>query len=279
MFDYTIVCHIEKSGTRFNEVLAPYYLNNLEISKKISDKECYIWLYRHGESESNAKSASESSADSKVDNKSEIRIAGRVVDSPLTKGGIKQAAELGKLFKDKKIHFSAFYFSPLDRAKQTAATIQKVMDSKQKLIEDKRFLETWYGDLEGANGYKYDGYEAKMKDELPKLPSFEARMDYRMVDNMESNKEVYNRVTEAIVELAKEHMGQTISITSHNGPLKAIFMHLMARDWMLDVPYHTFSVGNCAALGLKYDGQKITMIAIHNIFMRASKSATPRSKL
>lgn len=248
------------SAEQFKILIDNYHVD--KISNNAPPGKCRIWLVRHGESESN----------STKDNKEKIRIAGNT-DSPLTVLGFKQASDLANLFLSKEHSFSAFYSSPLSRAFNTADTIKKTMESKNLLMAsetkvDKAFLETNYGSLDGATGNTYDPHDKKMKETLPQLAGFEARMDYLMVPNMESNKQVYERVMKAVLELAKKHLNESICITSHNGPLKSVFMHLIARDSHADVMYHTFDVGNCAALCLESDGEKASLISIHNISWR-----------
>lgn len=248
-------------------------MGNLELKDKVlgevpKDK-CEIIVNRHAESESNAF----------INVKDEVRIAGRKVNSPLSDRGFEQAQKLGELLKSKKCAISAFYSSSLQRAIDTATKIRDTLKSELKIVPEDSFLETHYGLLEGATGHKYDPSELEMKQTLPKLKDFEARMEYHLVVRdehnqiigdikIENNKQVYKRVVEAILELAKKHLGQRISITTHNGPLKALFMHLLARDWNAEVMYHQFSVGNCAALCLESDGKDVSLKAIHNITMR-----------
>jgi broad specificity phosphatase PhoE len=129
-------------------------------------------------------------------------------------------------------------------------------------------LETDYGFLEGANGYTYDPYETEMKKNLPLLGSFEERMNYRMVSDMESNQEVFLRIHSLVNDIAQQHFGETVCLLTHNGPLKAMFMHLAAYDFGVDVMYHIFSVGNCAALCLESDGKSIELKRFYNISMR-----------
>jgi len=167
--------------------------------------------------------------------------------------------------------FDAYYSSPLSRAIDTAFQIKNITGmnpSSKEIIFVDELLETYYGSLEGSNGHAYDPIEAEMKKTLPLLSCFQERMDYRMVPDMESNREVFLRIEKFVNDIAKGHLGKTICMTTHNGPLKSIFMHLSARDFDAEVMYHLFSVGNCAAICLESDGEILQMKRFHKITMR-----------
>lgn len=264
VFNYNISTKIISSD-KIGEIIKNHQLDDKQSEKiKVPKDKCQIWIFRHGESVSNS--------NTKENKKDEIRIAGQAYDSPLSDEGVNQAKRLGILLKSKVTNISAYYSSPLSRAVNTAVIIKSIMEDKnakeEEIVKDKSFYETNYGSLEGATGHKYDPEEAKMIKKLPELKSFKARMNYRMdeeLDNkMETNEEVYQRVVSEICEIAKQHLGESIGIASHNGPLKSIFMHLMARDLNVDILYNRFKVGNCAAICLESDGKEIKLKFIYN---------------
>lgn len=255
---------MEQPLTVGNQLQFNAYFANHEFPQntieKVSSGKCRVWLIRHGESESNAA----------INDKDKIRIAGRTIDSPLSQRGKEQADSLAVIFKENSERFDVYYSSPLSRAIDTSFQIKDIMEmnSSKETILVEELLETYYGFLEGSSGHAYDPIEAEMKKTLPLLSSFEERMDYRMVPDMESNKEVFLRIERFVNDVAKEHLGQTICMTAHNGPLKAVFMQLAARDFDADVMYHVFSVGNCAAICLESDGEMLQLKRFHKITMR-----------
>lgn len=246
--------------TQFNAYFGAHEFPQNAI-EKVSPKKCRIWLIRHGESESNAA----------ITDKDKIRIAGRTIDSPLSQKGKEQADGLARIFQEHSEKFDVYYTSPLSRAVDTSLQIKNIMEEKplsKESILVEELLETYYGSLEGSDGHAYDPIEAEMKKALPLLSSFQERMDYRMVPDMESNREVFLRIERFVNDVAKDHLGQTICMTTHNGPLKAVFMHLAVRDFDAEILYHVFSVGNCAAICLESDGEMLQMKRFHKINMR-----------
>lgn len=277
MFNYDaikpteIVTTVDQFETHFNS----YYLSSSSQLSQVPSDTCRVWVVRHGESESN----------SEVNDKDKVRIAGRVVDSALSSKGKDQVNAFGSFLKP-LASITSYYSSRLVRAMETAIRIKHVLDTGTFIAKDvpvqgliqaypipdnEGLIETNYGLLEGATGHVYDPCEKAMNDTLPTLKSFEDRMDYVMADGMESNKQVYARVISTILEIAKRHLGQEICMATHNGPLKALLMHLAAHDEGVDLMYHKFSVGNCAALCLETDGNTVKLKYIHNIAMRKEK--------
>lgn len=259
MFDYKNLHLIPLADKEnFSATIAPLTFVKDREEIPLAAHECDIWLIRHGESESNAA----------IHDKDKIRIAGRKYDCNLSLQGKEQAQKVGEIVKSQLKDVAAFYSSTLIRAKQTAEILQKIFSSSGALSTAEGLIETYYGSLEGASGHVYDPAEEKMKATLPQLSNLEERMNYRMVEDMESNREVFHRLTETIEDLAKHHLGKSIVCVTHNGGIKSLFMHLLARDFGKEVMYHRFSVGNCAILRLRWDGSTIHLSNIHNISMR-----------
>lgn len=245
---------------KFNVYFGKHEFPQNKLEKVSSDK-CRVWLVRHGESESNAS----------INDKDKIRIAGRVVDSPLSQKGKEQAASLAAIFNENLEEFDDYYSSTMSRARDTSVQIKEIVEINPSLKETslvEELLETYYGSLEGADGHTYDPIETEMKKTLPLLSNFEERMDFRMVPDMESNKEVFLRIERFVNNLAAEHLGQTICMTTHNGPLKAFFMYLAVHNFDAQVMYHKFSVGNCAAICIETDGENLQMKRFYKINMR-----------
>ena len=90
-----------------------------------------IYIIRHGETWKNK----------------EKLLQGRSND-PLNEAGIRQAEEAREFFKDRGIHFSKVYTSPLVRAVRTA---QIIAGDSVGVITDDRLLEMDYGPYEGTS--------------------------------------------------------------------------------------------------------------------------------
>jgi 2,3-bisphosphoglycerate-dependent phosphoglycerate mutase len=91
-----------------------------------------IYLFRHGETFFN-----------------EHKVFTGWKDSKLDPNGIKEAKNLGKMLKDKKIDVA--FQSPLSRSKDTLKEVLKYHPECKKIITDKRIIERSYGKLAGKH--------------------------------------------------------------------------------------------------------------------------------
>lgn len=131
-----------------------------------------LYITRHGETMRNA----------------EQRVLGRT-DDPLSKKGLKQAAELAEKMKD--IEIDMIFVSPLSRARQTAQAVAEVKGLTP--IVDDRLIETNFGDFEGAPRY-CEEYQAAKRDHFKRYPNGESYFDmaYRIYDFLFEMKEKYS---------------------------------------------------------------------------------------
>lgn len=147
-----------------------------------------IHLIRHGTTE---------------DNKRGIFQGSR--DTDLGELGRMQAKFLADRFS--KMHLDAVYTSPLKRAKETAEIIAK--NHKLMPIEDARLREQNCGVLEGKSGsenrklYNEDIYNMTFR------PAFFAP------PGGESSRQTYDRMVEAIKDIAADNPGKEIVVVSH----------------------------------------------------------------
>ena len=171
--------------------------------KKARMKKTVLYVVRHGESEGN--------------------INGDITGAnpPLTARGRMQAHELAQSLLQLKI--DAVYSSPLVRAHHTA---QVIADSRNLPITiSPQIKERYFGSLEGKKGdevrslykQKYDAFEKATPEE---------QLTWKVVDDMESFIEVYNRVIPFFDEITELHIGRSILLVSHAHVLLSLLINL-----------------------------------------------------
>jgi broad specificity phosphatase PhoE len=189
---------------------------------------CKLYIIRHGESVANR------------DN-----LVGGHFDSPLTDKGRKQARETKQLLAD--VHFDTAYSSDLRRATETAAIIfgQTIPSSRQ--LYDLR--ERNFGRLEGGSTEEWFGINKAYEDKYAELP-FEERWHHEYADDIENDKVLCQRVEKALKNIAQKHMGQTVLVVIHGGPIRTLLMKLK------HAPFLTAgSFANAGYVELTYDGR------------------------
>ena len=127
----------------------------------------------------------------------------------LSKLGIEQAKQLGKIVVDKK--FDAVFCSDLKRSIDSAELVFK---NKYKIVIDKRLRECNYGDW---NGKKKDWKNVDFIDK--KYP------------NGESYKDVEKRISAFLKLLKEKYDGQHIAIVAHQAPQLALDVLIKGKTW------------------------------------------------
>ncbi|MEW6502694.1 MAG: histidine phosphatase family protein [Chloroflexota bacterium] len=145
-----------------------------------------LWLVRHGQTDWNV----------------EGRYQGQA-DMPLNDIGIKQACDLAERLKG--VHFSAIYSSDLKRAFTTA----KILAGEKEVRVDQRLREIhqgeWEGQLFSVIRQRYANFfEIRRENPLESRPP-----------GGESLKEVSERVSSCVNEIASRHPGERVLIVSH----------------------------------------------------------------
>src|SRR3954471_12801732 len=111
----------------------------------------------------------------------------------------------------------AVYASPLERARETAAPIGKILG--QKVLIDKGLLECEFGDWTGA--------ELKNLMKLPEWTTVQRSPSTFRFPNGESFTEMQARIVGAIGRICRAHPGGTVVCVSHADPIKAAVAHAM----------------------------------------------------
>ena len=178
-------------------------------------KTCVIYLVRHGESTANR----------------DKLITGHW-DVPLTELGRQQAAETRELLK--AVHFDAVYSSDLERAVQTGTIIHGQPIPPERQLFDLR--EVSYGKFQGQPKklIALSGLDAESSGEVESLPA------------------MTERFMRALKLIAESHMGETVLVAAHSGPIRAILVELgfAPRE---DLPHDSFK--NSGYVELVYDGR------------------------
>jgi broad specificity phosphatase PhoE len=185
-----------------------------------------IYLVRHGQSEASV-----------------AQVYG--TDTPLTPTGLKQAEAAARHFAHLKL--DKIIASPLKRAQQTATIIAR--PHHLEIITRTRLGEPHYGALEGQ----------KRSEARASYPAFqtrdtltdEARLDFKIVDDMESDREALGRFQQALREVAEQSAGQTILIISHVPLMKLLLMSLR---FATRAQLAGESVDNAGVIKLTYEG-------------------------
>jgi broad specificity phosphatase PhoE len=181
-------------------------INNYNLEQKFEVVKTLITIVRHGETEWNRT----------------MQLQGQQ-NSALTEAGIEQTRQLAE--KMKKRHFDVLVCSDLDRARQTAAILNKELNLK--IIENKSLRERAFGIMEGLtrdeikNSYR-EVYEAYM-----------SRKSAYQIPEGESLLQFYNRAIEGIGNIAEIFRGKKILIVSHGGVLDCVIrkiFHLKLED-------------------------------------------------
>ena len=163
-----------------------------------------IYVVRHGETEWNAVN----------------KVLGRT-DMPLNDKGIKQANEIARSLKDKKI--DVFLCSPLCRARQTADAISKELGIRYEI--DDRLIEQDFGSFEGINRFDAEYQKAK-REYFVRYPGGESYFD----------------MAARVYSLIKELNGTNALLVTHGGICRMIRSYF---EDMGNEEFVQFSQGNC----------------------------------
>ena len=130
----------------------------------------------------------------------------------LSKLGIRQARELGKLVSDK--HFDAIFCSDLKRAIDSA---KLGFGDKYQIIQDQRLRECNFGDLTGKS---IKGFNDRMADYIN-----------QPFPNGESYQDVEKRMADFLEFLRQNYDDKHIAIVAHQAPQLALDVLLKGKTW------------------------------------------------
>ncbi|MBQ9269968.1 MAG: histidine phosphatase family protein [Oscillospiraceae bacterium] len=150
-------------------------------------------------------------------------------DYDLDPRGVRQAAQVGRWFRDQGIQFDCVFSSPLRRAIQTAELI-----SETSAVLDNRLIEMDYGPYEGAD-------LTAPPEEL--LFFFQDLVHHPAPAGMESLDQVVSRLGAFLESLRAASPGRTILVSTHAIALKGALEYLTPES---GGSYWSKHIGNCA---------------------------------
>lgn len=159
----------------------------------------------------------------------EMRFQG-ATDTQLTELGREQVLQVAGRLKD--IPLDAVYSSPLQRARDTAAGIAKPHGLGVRVHDGLR-------EMDGG------GMENLTFDELNEVYPVEYTIfrtepeKFMGVGGGESSVEVFERMCAAVLDIVKQHSGQTLAVVSHGAALRMFMCFACGRPLsaMMKLPY------------------------------------------
>jgi probable phosphomutase (TIGR03848 family) len=179
-------------------------------------------------------------------------LPGRTPGLHLSERGQAQASELAERLKEMSRKPTALFVSPLERAKETAIPIAKVL--RLRPLVERGLLECDFGTWTGK-----------------KLSTLSRRVEWRAVQNApstfrfpegESFSEMQLRIWATLERLAKRHRNRTIIVVSHADPIKA------AVTYALGVPLDLFQrtvISPCSLSAITFTDTTPIVLCVNNV--------------
>ncbi|MFZ9059239.1 MAG: MSMEG_4193 family putative phosphomutase [Ilumatobacteraceae bacterium] len=177
-------------------------------------------------------------------------LPGRAAGLHLSDIGKNEAIEVAKrLSKLKKV--SAIYSSPLERARETAAPIGKILDKKIDI--NKGLLECDFG--------KWTGKELGKLMKLPEWSTVQRAPSTFRFPNGESFTEMQNRMVSTLDDLRQAHPGGIVICVSHADPIKAAVAHAMGTH--LDL-FQRIVISTCSVSAVSYSAHGPVVLTVNS---------------
>ena len=177
-------------------------------------------------------------------------LPGRAPGLHLAETGQAQAqAAADRIAVLKKV--DAVYASPLERARETAAPIGKVIG--QRVLIDKGLLECDFGDWTGA--------ELKNLMKLPEWTTVQRSPSTFRFPNGESFTEMQTRIVTALDRIRVAHPGGTVVCVSHADPIKAAVAHAMGTH--IDL-FQRIVISTCSISAIAYSAGGPVVLTVNS---------------
>ena len=177
-------------------------------------------------------------------------LPGRAAGLHLSETGIKEALlaaqRLSKLTK-----VSAIYASPLERARETAAPIAKLLN--QKVLINRGLLECDFGD--------WTGKELSKLMKLPEWSTVQRAPSVFRFPNGESFTEMQTRITTTLDDIRNRHKGGVVICVSHADPIKAAVAHAMGTH--LDL-FQRIVISTCSISAVSYSAYGPVVLTVNS---------------
>jgi broad specificity phosphatase PhoE len=140
------------------------------------------------------------------------------VDAPLNERGLAQAARVAAYLGERCADASTLYSSPLQRAYRTAELIGEAVGLVPQI--DEALTEYHLGCWEGKT-YHDLRHEHQFWDHIKRDPDFAPH-------GGESPRQVTDRVSRALLRIARSHAGERVIVVAHGGAFSLSLGHLLA---------------------------------------------------
>lgn len=177
-------------------------------------------------------------------------LPGRAPGLHLADAGTEQAATVAARISELP-KVDAIYASPLERTRQTAAPIGKIL--KQRVQIDKGLLECDFGDWTGKE------LSALMK--LPEWSTVQRAPSTFRFPNGESFTEMQTRIVSALDRIRAKHPGGVVVCVSHADPIKAAIAHAMGTH--LDL-FQRIVVSTCSVSAISYSNAGPVVLTVNS---------------
>lgn len=177
-------------------------------------------------------------------------LPGRAPGLNLADSGLEQAAGVAaRIAELPKV--DAIYASPLERTRQTAAPIGKIL--KQRVNIEKGLLECDFGD--------WTGKELATLMKLPEWSTVQRAPSTFRFPNGESFTEMQTRIVSALDRIRLAHPGGVVVCVSHADPIKAAVAHAMGTH--LDL-FQRIVVSTCSVSAISYSATGPVVLTVNS---------------
>jgi probable phosphomutase (TIGR03848 family) len=177
-------------------------------------------------------------------------LPGRAAGLHLADSGKAEAEAVAKRIAEIK-GVSAIYASPLERARETAAPIGKILG--QKVNIHKGLLECDFGDWTGAQ------LTALMK--KPEWTTVQKAPSTFRFPNGESFTEMQQRMVSALDDIRAKHPGGIVVCVSHADPIKAAVAHAMGTH--IDL-FQRIVISTCSVSAVAYSPSGPVVLTVNS---------------
>ncbi len=177
-------------------------------------------------------------------------LPGRAAGLHLADSGKAEAEAVAKRIAEIK-GVSAIYASPLERARETAAPIGKILG--QKVNIHRGLLECDFGDWTGAQ------LTALMK--KPEWTTVQKAPSTFRFPNGESFTEMQQRMVSALDDIRAKHPGGIVVCVSHADPIKAAVAHAMGTH--IDL-FQRIVISTCSVSAVAYSPSGPVVLTVNS---------------
>lgn len=202
--------------------------NNTEYNRKDGvEKKTTVYLVRHGTTEWNQ----------------QLRYQGRA-DNPLDEAGERQGSLLENYFADIDVDLGVT--SPLKRAKKTLEYCLAAQKHAVPVLVDPSVIEFDFGDADGMT-------KEQLRQNYPEFYRMYVLNEDRghsAAPGGESLAQVYCRMRDGVLRIAREHQGSTIVIASHGTAIQTFLNFASGIPWQEMKHFLLYNVSvSCVEIG------------------------------